>query len=233
VLKKSCKNFYCVASEAPTFEKGRKEIEEGGCQVKKCALCDFTSESRDKFLSHIRIHRPIIKRRDMAEVPTSLEAVDIALTSTGLKGDGREQEAALNFNEVTESECLQCKECGMCFASEPSWKKHLFLLHRIKRPQPDDYCADLVPTLQQQVTQQPLLEAETATESMEATTMPPPTLNVTPVAKPPEETYKIKKKTFFKELTHLCNVCNRRFSGQLKLRRHFRSQHGMALVMQQ
>ena len=78
----------------------------------------------------------------------------------------------------------------MCFASEPSWKKHLFLLHRIKRPQPDDYCADLVPTLQQQVTQQPLLEAEATTESMEATTMPPPpTLNVTPVAKPPEETY--------------------------------------------
>ena len=69
----------------------------------------------------------------------------------------------------------------MCFASEPSWKKHLFLLHRIKRPQPDDYCADLVPTLQQ-----PLLEA---TESMEATMPNPPTVNVTPVAKPPEETY--------------------------------------------
>ena len=28
----------------------------------------------------------------------------------------------------------------MSFASEPSWKKHLFLLHRIKRPQPWDYC---------------------------------------------------------------------------------------------
>ena len=27
----------------------------------------------------------------------------------------------------------------MSFASEPSWKKHLFLLHRIKRPQPWDY----------------------------------------------------------------------------------------------
>ena len=31
----------------------------------------------------------------------------------------------------------------MSFASEPSWKKHLFLLHRIKRPQPSDYCHDL------------------------------------------------------------------------------------------
>ena len=73
----------------------------------------------------------------------------------------------------------------MCFASEPSWKKHLFLLHRIKRPQPDDYCANLVQTLQQQ--KQPLLEA---TESIEATIMPnPPTVNVTPVAKPTEETY--------------------------------------------
>ena len=31
----------------------------------------------------------------------------------------------------------------MSFASEPSWKKHLFLLHRIRRPQPWDYCNDL------------------------------------------------------------------------------------------
>ena len=83
----------------------------------------------------------------------------------------------------------------MCFASEPSWKKHLFLLHRIKRPQPDDYCANLVQTLQQP--QKPLLEATEqqqplleATESIEATIMPnPPTVNVTPVAKPTEETY--------------------------------------------
>ena len=72
----------------------------------------------------------------------------------------------------------------------------MFLLHRIKRPQPDDYCANLVQTLQQQ---QPLLEATElqqpqplleATESIEATIMPnPPTVNVTPVAKPTEETY--------------------------------------------
>ena len=38
---------------------------------------------------------------------------------------------------------LQCQMCGMCFASEPSWKRHLFLLHRIKRPQPYDYCQGL------------------------------------------------------------------------------------------
>ena len=31
----------------------------------------------------------------------------------------------------------------MSFASESSWKKHLFLLHRIKRPQPWDYCDDI------------------------------------------------------------------------------------------
>lgn len=40
-------------------------------------------------------------------------------------------------------DCLQCRECGMCFASEASWKKHLFLLHRIKKPQLSDYCQDL------------------------------------------------------------------------------------------
>ena len=42
------------------------------------------------------------------------------------------------------SEFFQCKQCGMSFASEPSWKKHLFLLHRIKKPNPDEYCEDLV-----------------------------------------------------------------------------------------
>ena len=31
----------------------------------------------------------------------------------------------------------------MSFASESSWKKHLFLLHGIKRPQPWDYCDDI------------------------------------------------------------------------------------------
>ena len=41
---------------------------------------------------------------------------------------------------------LQCQMCGMCFASEPSWKRHLFLLHRIKRPQPYDYCQALTTT---------------------------------------------------------------------------------------
>merc|ERR1711994_499658 len=42
---------------------------------------------------------------------------------------------------------FQCKMCGMSFASEPSWKKHLFLLHRIKKPEPDQYCQDLVATV--------------------------------------------------------------------------------------
>ena len=38
---------------------------------------------------------------------------------------------------------FQCKECGACFAAEPSWKKHLLLIHRIKNPAPEDYCQDL------------------------------------------------------------------------------------------
>lgn len=80
-----------------------------------CGLCDFTTELRDSFTSHIRIHKPVIHR----EGPT------------------------VAFNEAA-SDCFQCKECGMCFASEPSWKKHLFLLHRIKKPQAADYCEDLM-----------------------------------------------------------------------------------------
>jgi len=39
----------------------------------------------------------------------------------------------------------QCKECGACFAVEPSWRKHLFLIHRVKLPGLEDLCEDLVP----------------------------------------------------------------------------------------
>lgn len=50
----------------------------------------------------------------------------------------------IHLKDLTNADdCLQCRECGMCFASEPSWKKHLFLLHRIKKPQLSDYCQDL------------------------------------------------------------------------------------------
>ena len=38
----------------------------------------------------------------------------------------------------------QCQECGACFAVEPSWKKHLLLMHRIKNPGPEHYCQDLI-----------------------------------------------------------------------------------------
>ena len=42
---------------------------------------------------------------------------------------------------------LQCKLCGMCFASEASWRKHLLILHRVKKPSPDFYCEDLPTTM--------------------------------------------------------------------------------------
>ncbi len=32
----------------------------------------------------------------------------------------------------------------MCFASEPAWKKHLFLLHGVRRPEAEDYCEDVL-----------------------------------------------------------------------------------------
>lgn len=46
-------------------------------------------------------------------------------------------------SNVDVGDYFQCKQCGMCFASEPAWRKHLFLLHRIKRPDPEDYCEPL------------------------------------------------------------------------------------------
>ena len=110
-----------------------------GSELKKCALCNFRSESQTEFLAHIRTHKPTVKRGDMASVPTEAELA--AQTNPNSK------KLAVFAQKSEVSDCLQCKECGMCFASEPSWKKHLFLLHRIKKPQPDDYCDNLVMSL--------------------------------------------------------------------------------------
>ncbi len=85
----------------------------------KCALCDFTTDISDSFASHIRVHKPVVNQS--------------VATANG---------KMVSYKEAA-TDCLQCKECGMCFASEPSWKKHLFLLHRIKKPSSSDYCEDL------------------------------------------------------------------------------------------
>jgi hypothetical protein len=87
-----------------------------------CALCPFISDSRDLFQSHILVHKPVVVRGVLSQKPLSVDAAG---------------------NDPVSADCLQCKECGMCFATEPSWRKHLFLLHRIKNPNPDDQCADL------------------------------------------------------------------------------------------
>merc|ERR1712013_511340 len=41
--------------------------------------------------------------------------------------------------------CAQCKECGASFAVEPSWRKHLLLVHGVKLPGLEDICQDLAP----------------------------------------------------------------------------------------
>ena len=115
-ISKKALAFGATAKKASSKNEKDKKVR------KFCALCDFSSEFSEAFASHIRIHKPIINREVVKGGP------------------------AVNFNEASEasdSDCLQCKECGMCFASEPSWKKHLFLLHRIKKPQASDYCTDL------------------------------------------------------------------------------------------
>ena len=75
----------------------------------------------------------------MAAVPTEAELA--------AQNNPNSKKLAIFAQKSEVSDCLQCKECGMCFASEPSWKKHLFLLHRIKKPQLDDYCENLVMSL--------------------------------------------------------------------------------------
>jgi uncharacterized C2H2 Zn-finger protein len=112
---------------------------------------------------------------------------------------------------------LQCKECGMCFASEPAWTKHLFLLHRIKRPSPSDYCSDLK-TSTSNVTGIPLASTRDPFSFSEGEESGEGELTIDEGA------------VSFKARTNVCQVCSLAFSTPLELRRHFRS-HGMAYLM--
>ena len=60
----------------------------------------------------------------------------------------REQDRSCFQNHIVQHKSCQshyqCQECGACFAVEPSWKKHLLLMHRIKDPGPEHYCQDLL-----------------------------------------------------------------------------------------
>ena len=91
-----------------------------------CALCSFESDSKDEFQSHIVVHKPVVVKGVV-----------------GLKSRQDSKDTTEARDGEVPAECFQCKECGMCFATEPSWKKHLFLLHRIKNPGPEYYCQDL------------------------------------------------------------------------------------------
>ena len=115
-------------------EKGRHHSSKKARQY-SCGLCHFDSDSNDEFQSHIRIHKPVVVKGvvKMHQASNNSEA--------GKADDDDEDD-----EEGVPAECLQCKECGMCFATEPSWKKHLFLLHRIKNPGPEHYCEGLKST---------------------------------------------------------------------------------------
>ncbi len=115
-------------------EQGRQH---SGKNVRQysCGLCHFDSDSSHEFQSHIRIHKPVVVKG----VVKMHQASDNS--ETGKSTDNDEDN-----DEGVPAECLQCKECGMCFATEPSWKKHLFLLHRIKNPGPEHYCEGLKST---------------------------------------------------------------------------------------
>ena len=63
---------------------------------------------------------------------------------------------------------FQCMECGTCFAAEPSWKKHLLLMHRIKDPGPEHFCQDLMSSLNvQSEKESSVSEAELVIETEE------------------------------------------------------------------
>jgi hypothetical protein len=114
-------------------EKGRQNSSKKTLQY-SCGLCHFDTDSSDEFQTHIRIHKPVVIKGVVKMHQASNNS------ETGKTYDDEDNE------EGVPAECFQCKECGMCFATEPSWKKHLFLLHRIKNPGPEHYCEGLKST---------------------------------------------------------------------------------------
>merc|ERR1712008_362403 len=129
-------------------------------------------------------------------------------------------------------------EAELAAQNNPNSKKHLFLLHRIKKPQLDDYCDNLVMSL-------PPAEdlaadfaenfAENLEEVFEDTTETredPPVANTSEYLARTEtsEAHGIKKKKFFNALTEQCNICHKRFSGQFKLKKHLKKAHNMTLI---
>ena len=61
---------------------------------------------------------------------------------------GKREEARARFLEhivqhTLEGSC-QCKECGASFAVEPSWRKHLLLIHGVKSPGLEELVQELV-----------------------------------------------------------------------------------------
>ena len=111
---------------------------------------------------------------------------------------------------------FQCKECGVSFASEPSWRTHLLLLHRIKKPDPGDYCTDLKVASVETRPPEDSSEASKDKDKAEASN--------------DEDRLVIDEGgTTFKSRKNVCTVCRSAFSSPMELKRHFRG-HGMAFL---
>ena len=201
---------------------------------RKCALCEFSAESKPKFLAHIKQHRAQKSKRGIWSRDTS---------DTQTKANKETFDVDPDF--------LQCKECGMCFASEPSWKKHLFLLHRIKKPQLSDYCDDLVQTIplgQNQGHESQTQGQEGQTQSHEGQDQGHESQDQGHVSRDQgydcqnegheghnqghEDDESFESKT---ELSNqrMCNVCQIVLPNEEKLTLHFQRYHRMAFISQQ
>ncbi|XP_064650092.1 zinc finger protein 687a-like [Lineus longissimus] len=97
---------------------------------------------------------------------------------------------------------IQCLECGMCFIVEPSLRKHLFIVHKIK-----DY-EKYVSELGGQI---PLF-TETEMHDVTGFSEVPEKVSLSPESNPLE-----------------CKVCYRVFEEEARLKNHMRT-HGMAFI---
>ncbi|CAH1797093.1 unnamed protein product [Owenia fusiformis] len=118
----------------------------------------------------------------------------------------------------TEDESIQCLECGMCFVIEPSLKRHLFIVHKVRDFQ--GYYKESGMNLDEE--KEIVANGDIYNDIYK-------TMNA-PVVKKRKQEKTDKTETEQKDPNILeCTVCYREYETETALKNHMRS-HGMAFI---
>ena len=127
-----------------------------------------------------------------------------------------------------DSSFAQCLECGSCFTSKPTLKRHLIAVHRIRDL--DKYAADSgakLELIESHLEMDLEMEVDVEGKSPQLRAKISSVTNLTPKSKSGDESETASSDQ--KKKVMECNVCYRKFEGLSALRLHMRI-HGMAFI---